>query len=251
MEMVEDVLSEDILSGRITSAREDAGWVSVVAIVACGAAMLFYFYEFFLRISPSMMSSQVMQTYHMTPRSFGHLSALYYYVYAPMQMVVGILLDRYGTKRLLVVAALISALGSHLFANGYSLVLAEVGRCMVGLGAAFAFIGVLKLITVWLQPQRFAFVSGMVVIMGMLGAMFGDMVLSVLVRFDGWRLTCYWVSFIGAFIALLLCVALREHPRQRENLESVSLRRFTTECIQLLRNPQIWLNGFIGCLLYT
>lgn len=249
MEMVENVLCDEILSEQ-AAAREGAGWVSIVAVVACGTAMLFYFYEFFLRTSPSVMSGQVMQAYHMTPRSFSQLSALYYYSYALMQMVVGVLLDRYGTKRLLVVAALTSALGSYLFANGYSLALAEVGRCMVGFGAAFAFIGVLKLITVWLQPQRFAFVSGMVIVMGMLGALFGDMILGVLMRYNNWHLTCCWISLIGVFIALLLCVALREHPRHRENLESVSFKRFTAECFQLLRNKQIWLNGVIGALLY-
>ena len=250
MEMVEDVLCDEILPAAKAATREDAGWVSIVAIVACGTAMLFYFYEFFLRISPSVMSTELMQTYQLTPRAFGHLTALYYYVYAPMQMIVGVLLDRYGTKRLLVVAALVSSVGAYLFANGHSLVLAEVGRCLVGFGAAFAFIGVLKLITVWLKPQRFAFVSGMVLVMGMLGSLFGEVALRVLMRFDGWQLTCYWVAFIGGVIALLLCVGLQDHPRHRENLEVVSFKRFRLECFRLLRNKQMWLNALIGCLLY-
>ncbi len=225
-------------------------WVSLTAILICAVAMLFYFYEFVLRISPSVMSKQLMQAYHMSPRAYGNLSAIYYYVYAPMQMVVGILLDRYGTKRLLVIAALVSAIGCYLFANGYSEGLAEFGRFIAGFGAAFAFIGVLKLLTVWLKPKYFALASGMVVVMGMLGGMFGDIGLSFLLRFEGWRLTCYWVAIAGVVIALVLCVVLRDHPAQPSNLEKVSLERFIIECLRLLRNKQIWLNGLIGCLLY-
>lgn len=229
---------------------EEPKWINLTAILICGIAMLFYFYEFVLRISPSVMSKQIMQAYHMNPRAYGNMSAIYYYVYAPMQMVVGILLDRYGTKRLLVIASLLSAIGCYLFANGYSSGLADFGRFMVGFGAAFAFIGVLKLLTVWLEPKYFAFASGMVVVVGMLGGMCGDIGLSVLMRFEGWRLTCYWVSIVGVVIALILCVTLREHPRHQHNLERVSLERFTVECLRLLRNKQIWLNGLIGCLLY-
>lgn len=225
-------------------------WVNATAIIICGVAMLFYFYEFVLRVSPSVMSKQLMQAYQMSPKSYGNLSAIYYYVYAPMQMLVGIMLDRYGTKRLLVIAALISAIGCYLFANGYSEGLADFGRFMVGFGSAFAFIGVLKLLTVWLQPKYFAFASGMVVVVGMMGGMFGDVALTLLMHFEGWRLTCYWVAILGVVIALILCLVLREHPRHQANLENVSLERFTVECLRLLRNKQIWLNGLIGCLLY-
>jgi sugar phosphate permease len=109
---------------------------------------------------------------------------------------------------------------------------------------------VLKLLTVWLKPQYFAFASGMVVVVGMLGGMFGDIGLSVLMRFEGWRLTCYWVAILGVIIALILCVALRDNPKHQPSLEKVSIERFVVECLRLLRNKQIWLNGLIGCLLY-
>ncbi len=229
---------------------DQPGWTKRTAIFICAVGMLFYFYEFVLRISPSVMSKQLIQAYHMNPTSFGNLSAIYYYVYAPMQLLVGILLDRYGTKRLLVIAALVSAVGGYFFANGYSMVLADLGRFMVGFGSSFAFIGVLKLITVWLRPRRFAFASGMVVVMGMLGGMFGDVILSVVMRFEGWRLTCYWVSAVGIIIAFILCLSLRDHPKPADSLEKVSTERFVVECLRLLRNRQIWLNGLIGCLLY-
>lgn len=220
------------------------------AVAICGIGLLFYFYEFILRITPSVMSKEIMQAYHLSPQAFGNLSSIYYFVYAPMQLVVGLLLDRYGTKRLLAFAAMISAIGCYLFANGYSVVLADFGRCLIGAGAAFALIGVLKLITVWLKPRYFAMASGLVIVVGMLGGMAGDLTLSILMRFEGWRLTCYFIAVVGAVIALLLALSLREHPQSMDNFEDVSIERFTVECMRLLRNRQIWLNGAIGCLLY-
>lgn len=228
----------------------DKKWLNIAAIVVCGFAMFFYFYDFVLRISPSVMSKQIMQAYHLNPRSFGNLSAIYYYVYAPMQLVVGVLLDRYGTKRLLVLAALISAMGCYFFANGYSPYLAELGRFMIGFGSAFAFIGALKLMSIWWAPRHFALATGMLVVVGMVGGMFGDLVLSQLMRFEGWRLTFYWIALIGGVIALILCAVLREPKHYKSSVAHVSLESFVVVCFRLLRNKQIWLSGAIGCLLY-
>ena len=59
------------------TAVQEPQWANATAIVICGVAMLFYFYEFVLRISPSVMSKQLMQAYQMTPKSYGNFSAIY------------------------------------------------------------------------------------------------------------------------------------------------------------------------------
>jgi MFS family permease len=222
----------------------------MAAILVCGAAAFFYFYEFILRISPSVMSKELMQAYHISPRGFGNLSAVYFYIYAPMQLLVGVLLDRFGVRRLLTIAALISALGCYLFANGDSVALAEIGRCMVAFGAAFALVGVLKLMTIWFNPSYFALASSVVVMVGMLGGMAGDIVLGLLVRYEGWRLACYLVAIVGVVVALLLVVVLQNHPKTVTNCEQLSGKLFFCACLSLLQNKQIWLSGAIGCLLY-
>ena len=219
----------------------------------CLLAAIFYCYEFLLRVSPSVMNTQLMHAYHLNARGFGNLVSYYYYVYAPMQLFVGLLMDRYGPRRLLTMALGCCFLGSALFANGHYLSLAELGRFLIGFGSAFAFVGVLKLATIWLPTRWFAMISGLTVSLGMLGGILGDVVLTKLVASQGWRESCYFASIFG-FILMLVVFAL---VRDSNGVSSVrvikkipSFRVAWPYLLVIVRNPQVWLNGMVGCLLY-
>lgn len=80
----------------------------------CILGTLFYCYEYLLRIEPSVMITPLMQQFNITASSFGLVTALYYYAYTPMQLAVGILIDRYGTRLMIAMAAAACALGSFL-----------------------------------------------------------------------------------------------------------------------------------------
>ena len=56
----------------------------------CALGAVFYFYEYLLRVSPSVMTHHLMHSYNISASGLGHLSACYYYVYAPMQLPVGV-----------------------------------------------------------------------------------------------------------------------------------------------------------------
>lgn len=87
----------------------------------CGLAALFYCYEYLLRIAPSVMSTELMQYYALNATAFGNLFAVYYYIYTPMQIPVGLMLDRFGARFLLTFATLICAMGTLFFASSTSL----------------------------------------------------------------------------------------------------------------------------------
>lgn len=147
--------------------------------LVCMLGALFYCYEYYLRIAPSVMTADLMRAFAISAAALGNLTAFYYYAYTPMQLPVGILMDRYGPRRLLVIAVLCCALGSYLFTQTSHIGIAQLGRFLVGFGSAFAFVGVLKLSALWLAPERFAFMSGFATTLGMLGAVIGDISLSV------------------------------------------------------------------------
>ena len=68
--------------------------------IICGLAALFYFYEFVLRVAPSVMVNDIMGQLGINAAQFGILTACYYYAYTPMQMLVGVLIDKFGPRRL-------------------------------------------------------------------------------------------------------------------------------------------------------
>ncbi len=220
--------------------------------VICGLGALYYCYEYLLRITPSVMTQELMRMYHLTATEVGLFSAYYYHAYVPLQIVVGLLMDRYGPRRLLTFACMLCAVGTYLFASGYSLHIAEAGRFLVGFGSAFAFVGALKLATIWLPPHRFALISGIITCLGMMGAMIGDIMLRKLVDHLGWQVTIYASAAIGVILTAVIWSMVRDAASQETPFHSRSLnfRGLLLGLWGAIKNPQIWLNGLIGLLLY-
>ena len=74
---------------------------SVVAWWTWSLAVLFLFYEFFVRVYPSIMVKELMGSFKATAGQLGTLSAFFFYAYAPMQIPVGIMMDRYGAQKVI------------------------------------------------------------------------------------------------------------------------------------------------------
>jgi sugar phosphate permease len=220
--------------------------------IICGLGALYYCYEYLLRISPSVMTEELMRMYHLTATEIGLFSAYYYHAYVPLQIIVGLLMDRYGPRRLLTLACMLCAVGTYLFASGYSLHVAEAGRFLVGFGSAFAFVGALKLATIWLPPHRFALVSGIITCLGMIGAMIGDIMLRHLVDHFGWQVTIYASAVIGVVLTAVIWMVVRDVRSDKVQFHSHSLNfpGLLRGLWGAIKNPQIWLNGLIGLLLY-
>jgi MFS family permease len=220
----------------------------------CGLGAAFYCYEYLLRIAPSVMSTELRHAFQLEALAFGNLAAFYYYAYTPMQLPVGVLMDRYGPRRLLVFACLTCAVGTYLFAQPQYLLIAQIGRFLVGFGSAFAFVGVMKLASIWLPPNRFGLIAGLATSLGMLGAMTGDLVLVGLVKQYGWSVTTQFSAIAGLILAGIIFWGI---PKSTSHLAHPAADTVTADFKQLfsglrilMRNPYIWINGAIGSLLY-
>ena len=231
----------------ITSKATWLGWL------ICGLGAAFYCYEYLLRITPSVMSEELRQAFHLDATAFGNLAAFYYYAYTPMQLPVGVLMDRYGPRRLLIFASLVCAFGTYLFSLHEYLFVAQLGRFLVGFGSAFAFVGVLKLATLHLPPNRFGMIAGLTTTLGMVGAMAGDIVLVGLVKVYGWSLTILLSAIAGIILAGIIALIMPKTARQ--NLQhttavSTDFKILIQGLLKLMRNPYLWLNGLVGALMY-
>ncbi|MCW5589189.1 MAG: MFS transporter [Legionellales bacterium] len=173
-------------------------------------AALFYFYECLLQVSPSVMGQNLMRDFHIHAEGLGYLASIYFYAYALMQIPVGMLLDRFGPRRLLGVAALLCGLGCLIFSLASHIASAACGRLLIGIGSSFAAIGCLKIAAIWFPVNRFAIVAGLTVMLGMLGATGGQAPLAFLVDTCGWRETMIVLGIIGSVIAVVLFSVVRD-----------------------------------------
>lgn len=223
------------------------GWI------ICTLAALFYCYEYLLRIEPSVMVEPLMREFDVTAGGLGLLVAMYYYAYTPLQAIVGVLTDYLGSRKVLMMAIACCAIGALIFGHTSHVYVAAFGRLLIGAGSAFAFVGVLKLASVWLKPQYFAIFAGIATSLGMLGGMFGDVELSKMVQHYGWHQMMMVSVIAGVFLLVLFWLFVHNnrgdekiHVRKRQ-----SWGYFVRGFFRMFASSQLWLVGLIGCILYT
>src|SRR5581483_8109649 len=117
-----------------------------------------------------------------------------------MQIPVGVLIDSWGARRLLISGSLAAAAGTFLVGATTSFVLACAGRAVIGIATAVAWLVVLRLATHWFPSERFAMLTGLGLCFGNLGALVAQVPLRLLIEQFGWR----GVALGSA--AVLLCV---------------------------------------------
>lgn len=224
---------------------------AIIGWLICALGAVFYSYEYLLRIAPSVMEPSLRNHFNLSASGFGLLSSIYYFAYVPMQLPVGVLLDRYGPQRLLTFACMICVLGTFLFTGTTVFWVAAMGRFLVGFGSAFAFVGVLKLATIWLPEDRLAMVSGMTSALGPIGAIFGDLFLEIIVHKSSWIVTLNTIAFVGVGLTLLLWFGIKDRTEPGTAHGTVpNLRKGLVDLGLIIRNKQIWVNGMYGCLVY-
>lgn len=211
-----------------------------------GLAALFYCYGFFHRVAPSVMVDELMTDFAVNAAVLGNLSAFYFYAYASLQLPIGVMVDHWGARRMLVGAALLCGLGSLIFAKADSLTMAYVGRLLIGAGAGFTWVGTLKLASQWLPPKRFALVTGMTLMSGMIGAVAGQAPLAAAVAAFGWRGTLSAAAFVAFGIAVLIWLIVRDKPSSVQKEVGTQTAGLLHGLKLTMKNPQSWYAAVYG-----
>lgn len=214
-----------------------------------GFGVLFLFYEFFLRVFPGVMVNELMFAFQVDASELGNLSAYYFYAYAPMQIPVGLLMDRYGARNLLTIAAAICGLGSILFASSMHIGFAEMGRFGMGIGSSVAFVGMVYICSHWFSPGKLALLIGLGNSIGMLGAAAGEGPLALIVNELGWRATISMFGLIGIILAFVIFLFVKnqsdsEYKTKKEY--KTLLKNLKIVC----QNKYTWINAFGALCFY-
>ncbi|MDR2781034.1 MAG: MFS transporter [Holosporaceae bacterium] len=209
---------------------------------------VFYLYEVMLRVSPSVMTDNLMSHYGITTGTLGVMISFFYYSYTMLQIPCGLILDKLGPRNLIGSSVVLSTLGSVLFALTNSVGIAEVGRCMVGAGAACAFISCLQIASIVFPQKYFAIFAGITNMMGTAGALCGGFPIARSVNSIGWRETIFLLATIGMIIAMAAFTFIPKVIKIPGN-EAVH-NSFAAIFRKVIRNKQIILSGIVGGFMY-
>ena len=215
---------------------------------------LFFLYEFMLRVSPSVVESTLQSEFSATAAAFGFTMGMYYFAYAPMQLVVGLLLDKFGSRRPLAIAALVCGLGAALFAMASSLGMLGAGRLLAGVGSAFAYVGTIYVASVWFPSSRLALIAGVTAALGMVGAVAGETVLGWVDHSVDWRMSTWGFAIVALCLGIGIWLLVPKRPAWFEHNVLASRRMHGggifsgLNCV--FRSRQTWILSLIAGMLY-
>ena len=166
-------------------------------------ASIFYAYQYILRVMPNIMLNDIMQQFGIGAATFGQFSGVYYIGYSLMHLPVGIMLDRYGPRKIMTACILLNVVGLTplLFADHWIYPIA--GRFLIGLGSSAAILGVFKIIRMTFSEERFPRMLSLSVTIGLIGAIYGGAPVSHMREIFGYQTVIQLFAAAGVLLAVV------------------------------------------------
>jgi sugar phosphate permease len=174
--------------------------------------LLAYVLSFFHRMAPASISAELREAFGASGTGLGLLAATYFAVYAVMQIPTGLLVDAHGPRRVASIGGLLAAVGSLVFGLARVISVAAVGRTLVGIGVSVTFICLLKFVSAWFREDEFATLTGLVILVGNLGAVLAAAPLDWVMRFTSWRSVFAAIALVSLLGASLIWLLVRDDP---------------------------------------
>jgi predicted MFS family arabinose efflux permease len=157
-----------------------------------------YFLSYLFRAVNVVIAPDLARDLSLSAADLGLLTSIYYIVFAAFQVPLGILLDRYGPKRVHLSLLVFGVAGALLFAVGENFLVVAVGRGLIGLGVSGCLMSAIKANVMWWPRERLPLVNGIIGVSGSIGALTATVPVELALHVIGWR---------GLFLALAAITA--------------------------------------------
>lgn len=217
--------------------------VSWVGLFSWLLALLFFFYEFYLRVLPATAAKLIIGDLNLSLEQFAYLGSAYYLTYSFMQVPVGLLLDKFAPRLLITVAAMVCTIGILLFSVAENFYIAFLARLLIGLGSAFGFVSLMVVTIEWFHGKHFASLLGFGQALGAIGplAAGGPTALLLSASGENWRYIFLMVGIFGVALTVLMGLFLRGKPTPEEKIIFIDTKDPLKKRLKkLFLLPQVW-----------
>ncbi|WP_445515474.1 MFS transporter [Streptomyces sp. NEAU-174] len=186
------------------------------AVAVWGLGVAVYFVAITYRTSLGVAGIDAAERFHINASALSTFSILQVLVYAGMQIPVGLMVDRLGTRKVLMLGVVLFTLGQFGFALSHSYPMALGSRALLGCGDAMTFISVLRLGSRWFPARRGPVIAQVAALFGMAGNLVSTLVIARALHSAGWTTTFAGSALGGVAILVLVLLFLKDHPKGYE-----------------------------------
>ena len=202
-----------------------------------GVALSVYVLAVFNRSSLGVAGLLAADRFDIKATQLASFTALQLLVYAGMQVPVGVFLDRFGSRAMLVAGSLAMAAGQLAFAYAHSYPAALLARAVIGAGDAMVFISVMRLVAVWFLVRQAPLVTQLTGQLGQLGSVLAAAPLTVALHQLGWTRTFAAVSVLGVVVLVGVAFAVKDSPYHHDGAVQIKLAALTRSLRLVWGNP--------------
>lgn len=184
--------------------KKSVGILVMTVLVPFGIG---YYMSYLFRTVNAIISPQLVADVGLTPSDLGLMTSAYFITFAVVQLPLGIILDRFGSRKVQTALLIVAALGASLFAIGNDAITLAVGRGLIGIGVSGCLMAALKANVLWFPREKIPLVNGIIFAFGTFGALSTTVPLELLIQTVDWRTVFWWLSG-GSVLSAVLIFAL-------------------------------------------
>ncbi|NLX56089.1 MAG: MFS transporter [Planctomycetaceae bacterium] len=183
-------------------------------LIAVAAMLVIYSLAYFQRTGiPGTIFDQLQHDFSLSATSVTALGSVFVYVYAGMQLIVGIAADSYGGRRTMLLGSTIMCVGAVLFPSAHTTSMLFVSRVLIGFGSSFIYLSIVKEIDTLFSARHFAGLLGLVLLASYAGNIAATLPFERAVHRFGWRATLMAVAGLSCLSVAVAWAVLRQLPR--------------------------------------
>jgi len=161
---------------------------------------LYVLYMFLVMAMPNSLNIAFVAYDHLSPETLNQLSSLFFWANFLFLLPVGVLVDRFSTRKMLLLGFAIMVLGMFIFSLSTDFICLFIGRFLMGVGGAFSFIVALRMSAQWLKVENLGLITGILTALGFIGGAFAQLPLQWSLSFMGLSKTLWALTFFGVLI---------------------------------------------------
>lgn len=163
-----------------------------------------YFLSYVYRSTNAILAPYLNQDLGVNAEELGLITSVYFLTFALFQLPLGILLDKFGARKVQTVLFIIASIGAVIFSFGETILHLTIGRGLIGLGVSGALMGAFKAMSIWFPKERLSLLVSIFLAVGGLGAITASSPLEATLQITDWRTIYLYLAIITVIVGLLI-----------------------------------------------